>query len=80
MHHSYKRMKRKNMTKDIIFFLIVVFIISSIFSLGIWWYIEKTTDEDTKDDLDYFENNDIEDNDMYMEDNDDIEFIKYWYS
>ena len=67
------------MTKDIIVFLIVVSIISSIFSLGIWWYIKKTTDEDAKDDLDYFENNDIEDNDMYMEDNDDIEFIKYWY-
>lgn len=60
--------------------LLIAFVLGSIISFWIWYSIEKTTDEDAKDDLDYFENNDIEDNNMYTEDNDDIEFIKYWYS
>lgn len=60
--------------------LLIAFVLGSIISFWIWYSIEKTTDEDAKADLDYFENNDIEDNNMYTEANDDIEFIKYWYS
>ena len=60
--------------------LLIAFVLGSIISFWIWYSIEKTTDEDAKDDLNYFENNDIEDNNMYTEANDDFEFIKYWYS
>ena len=55
--------------------LLIAFVLGSIISFWIWYSIEKTTDEDAKDDLD-----DIEDNNMYTEANDDFEFIKYWYS
>lgn len=59
--------------------LLIAFVLGSIISFWIWYSIEKTTDDD-EDSFGYFENDDIGDYDIDMENDDDIEFIKYWYS
>ena len=58
--------------------LLIAFTIGSIISLWVWHSIEKTTDDNEADGFECFEN--FEDYDIDIENNDDIEFIKYWYS
>lgn len=58
--------------------LLIAFVLGSIISFWIWYSIEKTTDDE--DSFEYFGNNDIENYDIDMENDDDTEFIKYWYS
>lgn len=66
--------------KEIPVILLIAFTIGSIISLWVWHCIEKTVDEGDKDSFEYFEDDDTEDYDIDMENDDDTEFIKYWYS
>lgn len=59
--------------KEIPIILLIAFVLGFIIFLWAYHCIEKTVDEDDKDNFEYFEDDDIETDD-------DAEFIKYWYS
>ena len=64
--------------KQIPIILLIAFVLGSIISLWVYHCIEKTVDETDEDGFECFEN--FEDDDIDMRNDDDIKFIKYWYS
>ena len=66
--------------KEIPIILLIAFVLGFIIFLWVYHCIEKTVDEDDKDSFEYFKDDDIEDYGIDIENDDDAEFIKYWYS
>ena len=69
--------------KEIPVILLIAFTLGSIIFLWVWRSTKNPTDDDEKDDFECFEDfedYDIEDYDIDMKNDDDTEFIKYWYS